>query len=60
MKNEKLIKKHIDQIDANQIGRIRDDLSKTRLSILFYGFTRDLRRIGSHTIKLLSIFRESF
>jgi len=60
MKNEKRIKTHIDQIDANQIERIKDDSSKTRLSILFYGFTRDLRRIGTHTIKLLSLFRESF
>jgi len=59
-KNEKLIKKHIDKIDTNQISRIKDDSSKTRLSILFYGFTRDLRRIGTHTIKLISLFRNSF
>ncbi len=60
MENEKLIKKYIDMIDENQIGRIKDNSSKTRLSILFYGFTRDLRRIGTHTIKLITIFHDSF
>lgn len=60
MKNEKSIKMLIDKFDSNQISRIQDDSSKTRLSILFYGFTRDLRRIGNHTINLTAIFKDSF
>ncbi len=60
IRNEKSIKKLIDKFDSNQISRIQDDSSKTRLSILFYGFTRDLRRIGNHTINLTEIFKDSF
>jgi len=60
IKNEKPIKTLINKFDRNQIRRIQDNTSKTRLSILFYGFTRDLRRIGNHTIKLINIFNDSF
>ncbi len=59
IKNGERIKELIDKFDTNQISRIRDESSKTRLSILFYGFTRDLRRIGTHTIKLITIFKDS-
>lgn len=46
--------------DKNQVDRIQDDSSKTRLSILFYGFTRALRMIVEHSAELLQIFKESF
>ncbi len=58
--NEKMIKKLTSKFDKLQIKRIQDNSSKTRLSILFYGFTRDLRRIGTHTVDLINIFQDSF
>lgn len=49
-----------DEFDKNQVERIQDDSSKTRLSILFYGFIRDSKSIAGQTFQLLKIFRESF
>lgn len=46
--------------DRNQVIRIQKDQSKTRLSILFYGFTRGYRMIAEQCIQLLQIFKESF
>ncbi|MEN8152746.1 MAG: inorganic phosphate transporter [Acidobacteriota bacterium] len=60
LKKENKVKKMIKEFDENQVKRIQDESSKTRLSILFYGFTRDMRRIGEHTIDLLKIFKDSF
>jgi len=54
--NKYKIDKLIDLFDKNQVERIKDESSKTRLSILFYGFTRDLLRIKNHTIKLIEVF----
>ncbi len=48
------------QLDENQIKRIQDETSKTRLSILFYGIIGDSLKISEQTINLLNIFRESF
>jgi len=48
------------EFDQNQIKRIQDDSSKTRLSILFYGFLRDSKMIAEQTSTLLKIFQESF
>ncbi|MCP4151299.1 MAG: inorganic phosphate transporter [bacterium] len=48
------------QLDKNQVSRIQDESSKTRLSILFYGFTRDTGLIAKHTVNLMKIFSESF
>ncbi len=50
------IEKIIEKYNRNQVKRIGDESSKTRLSILFYGFTRDLLRIKKHTIKLIEVF----
>jgi len=46
--------------DRNQVKRIQDESSKTRLSILFYGFIRDSNLIAEQTLSLLKIFQESF
>jgi len=48
------------EFDKNQVQRIQENISKTRLSILFYGFTRDSKIIAEQTFSLLKIFQESF
>ncbi|MCK4764596.1 MAG: inorganic phosphate transporter [Candidatus Aminicenantes bacterium] len=48
------------ELDKNQVERIQDESSKTRLSILFYGFVRDSGLIVRQTLNLLNIFRDSF
>lgn len=58
--DSKKLLKMIKSFDQNQIRRIQDDTSKTRLSILFYGFSRDSRIITQQTLNLLKIYRESF
>ena len=49
-----------DQINIAQIQRIRDDSSKTRLSILFYAIVGSCLMLAKQNIKLLEIFNESF
>lgn len=46
-------------LNQSQIKRIQDESSKTRLSILFYGFMRDSRQIAEHVVNLLEIFGEA-
>ncbi len=48
------------EFDKNQVKRIQAQASKTRLSILFYGFIRDSRLIAEQTLELLNIFQDSF
>ena len=49
-----------EQINVAQIQRIRDDSSKTRLSILFYAIVGDCLMLAKQNVKLLEIFNESF
>jgi phosphate/sulfate permease len=44
--------------DANQIARIQDNTSKTRLSILFYSYVWDAVKIAEQTHRLLVVFRD--
>lgn len=48
------------QFNLEQIERIRDDSSKTRLSILFYAIVGNCLMLAKQNIKLLEIFNESF
>ncbi len=48
----------IDEFDQNQIMRIQDNSSKTRLSILFYSFMWNSQRIARQTRILLQIFKD--
>ncbi|MCP5103348.1 MAG: inorganic phosphate transporter [bacterium] len=48
------------EFDRNQVSRIQDESSKTRLSILFYGFIRDANLIVDQTLLMLKIFQDSF
>ncbi|MFO7962857.1 MAG: inorganic phosphate transporter [Desulfobacterales bacterium] len=50
----------IDAFDKNQISRIQEGESKTRLSILFYGIMDNCSEIAEHTCELLDIFKDSF
>ncbi len=54
------LKQLLDDFDRNQIDRIRGSVSKTRLSILFYGINNASLKIGEQTLKLLNIFDEIF
>ncbi len=49
----------IDEYDRNQIQRIKDNVSKTRLSILFYSFVWDSLKIAEQATHLFTVFQES-
>jgi phosphate/sulfate permease len=48
----------ISEFDKNQIGRVQNESSKTRLSILFYSYLVSASKISSCTRCLLEIFNE--
>ena len=48
------------RFNLNQIERISNDNSKTRLSILYYAIVGNCLMIAKQNIKLLEIFNESF
>jgi hypothetical protein len=48
----------VHEYDQNQIMRIQDNTSKTRLSILFYALMWDALKIAEQTTYLLNVFRE--
>jgi Na+/phosphate symporter len=48
----------VHEFDQNQIVRIQDNSSKTRLSILYYSFLWDSLKIAEQTLHLLGVFRE--
>ncbi|SDU30764.1 inorganic phosphate transporter [Desulfobacula phenolica] len=50
----------VDDFNENQIERIVDDSSKTRLSILFYAISGNCVMMAKQNVKLLDIFNESF
>lgn len=49
-----------EELHHQQLRRIRDDSSKTRLSILFYSIVGNSMNLSKQNLKLLEIFRESF
>jgi hypothetical protein len=54
------LKQLLETFDEEQIARIQSGLSKTRLSILFYGINNDCLKIGQQTLQLVTIFDETF
>jgi phosphate/sulfate permease len=54
------LKQLLEDLDHNQIERIRQGLSKTRLSILFYSINNNCIKISEQALKLLTIFDETF
>lgn len=49
----------VDEYNANQIARIREESSKTRLSIMYYAISGNCVMMAKQTIKLLEIFNEA-
>jgi len=49
-----------EECEKNQVKRIQENRSKTRLSILFYALLRNCVRISVRTKELIHIFRDSF
>ena len=49
-----------DQFNKIQVERIRNDTSKTRLSLLYYAILGNCLMLTKQNIKLLEIFNESF
>jgi hypothetical protein len=54
------MRKMAQRMNREQILRIQDDTSKTRLSILFYAVVGNCLMLAKQNIKLLEIFNESF
>jgi Na+/phosphate symporter len=50
----------VSSVDKHQIERIHRRETKTRLSILFYGYLDGCVKISDQTLALVKIFRESF
>ncbi|PIE63412.1 MAG: phosphate:sodium symporter [Desulfobacter postgatei] len=49
----------VDEYNANQIARIREESSKTRLSIMYYAISGNCVMMSKQTVKLLEIFNEA-
>ena len=54
------LKKHISSLDDDQISRIMDDSSKTRLSIMYYGLLGNIQKIADNTLEVTEIFNQTF
>jgi Na+/phosphate symporter len=53
------LKELLEEYDSQQIDRIRTSVSKTRLSILYYGITNACLKISEQTMQLLTIFDQT-
>jgi len=53
------LQKFAKEYDRNQIARIQDNTSKTRLSILFYSYVWDAVKIAKQTHRLLVVFKNT-
>jgi len=49
----------VDEFDENQVMRIQDNSSKTRLSILFYSLAWDALKIAESATHVLAVFEDS-
>jgi len=58
-KNRKLVAL-ADELNVKQVQRIKDNTSKTRLSILYYGILGNAKMLSKQCIELLEIFEQSF
>ena len=48
----------VDELDRHQIERIQDNVSKTRLSILFYSLLRDSVKVADNAARLWTVFED--
>jgi len=49
----------VDECDENQVLRIQNNKSKTRLSILFYSLAWDALKIAENATHVLEVFEDS-
>lgn len=54
------LRRLVEEFDHNQIRRIQDNSSKTRLSILSYSLAWDCLKISEQTDCLLTVFEDPF
>jgi hypothetical protein len=54
------VRELVHEFDQNQILRIQDNSSKTRLSILSYSLAWDCLKIAEHTASLQTVFEDPF
>ncbi|MFO7753837.1 MAG: inorganic phosphate transporter [Desulfobacteraceae bacterium] len=59
-KRHEELKQMAGRFNENQIHRIRNDQSKTRLSILFYAVSGNCVTMARQNVKLVEIFNETF
>jgi len=59
-KKDQALRELAAQLNEGQVDRIRDNSSKTRLSILYYGIIGNAMMISKQNLELLEIFNESF
>jgi len=57
---DKKLQELAERLNAKQTSRIVTDMSKTRLSILFYAILENSLRLSKHSLRLLRLFEESF
>ena len=57
---DKELRKYAETLNKLQIERIRNDESKTRLSILFYAIVGNAMMLSKQNLKLLEIFSDTF
>jgi len=48
------------ELDLLQVGRIKDNSSKTRLSILYYGIVGNAKMLSKQSLELVEIFDRAF
>jgi hypothetical protein len=57
---DKELRRQAQRLNREQVERIQDRSSKTRLTILFYAIAGNLMMISKQNVRLLDAFEESF
>ncbi|MBT3232678.1 MAG: inorganic phosphate transporter [Calditrichaeota bacterium] len=60
VENDSKLRDLAEKLNKDQVLRIKNDESKTRLSILFYAIVGNAMMISKQNLKLLEIFKETF
>ena len=60
IEKDQQLRKLAEALNREQVARIKDDTSKTRLSILYYAIVGNAMMLSKQCLKLLEIFDESF
>ena len=57
---DRALRELAERLNKNQVERITDETSKTRLSILYYAIVGNARMLSKQVLKLMEIFHASF